>query len=101
VIERVRDPDEATLGSEIASVAGRPEAIGRSMKAAIRSPLLVFTSWPTMIRSPGDSAAAIRVASSAPSITSWSVIARWVRPRLAAARTTAAGEASESNDADV
>src|SRR5450759_2913731 len=51
--------------------------------------------------SPGPSATACARASSAPSMRSWSVIARWLSPRATAARTTAAGEASESKLADV
>ena len=54
----------------------------------MRSPSAVFTSSPTMTVSP---AGAVARASSAPSIRSWSVIARWVSPRAAAARTTSAG----------
>ena len=46
----------------------------------------------------GASVAARSRASRAPSIRSWSVIARWVSPRRAAVRTSASGEASESND---
>src|SRR6185503_21260684 len=45
--------------------------------------------------------AATATASRAPSIRSWSVMARWVMPRAAAARTTDAGEAIESKLAEV
>jgi hypothetical protein len=65
----------------IVSVADSRGGIARSMNAAIRSPSAVRISSPTMtVRSSPSEAAAARP-ESAPSIRSWSVIARWVRPR--------------------
>ena len=55
----------------------------------MRSPSAVRTSSPTMM-TVRPSGAASR-ARSAPSIRSWSVIARCVNPRVAAALTTATG----------
>ena len=90
-VERVRDADQAAL------LAGRGDRLGRatgragwprSRKTQMRSPSLVLTSSPTMTVSPR---APRRARASAPSIRSWSVIARWVSPAVAAARTTSAG----------
>ena len=67
--------------------------MGCSMKRAIRSPSRVRTSQPTITVTPGTRASR---ALCAPSIRSWSVMARWVMPRVAAARTTASGLLSES-----
>ncbi len=64
----------------------------------MRSPSAVLTSSPTITVSPSGAASRAR---SAPSIVSWSVIARCVRPRVAAAFTTDDGDARQSNDADV
>ena len=76
----------------IASAATSPGGIASCRKTPIRSPAVVRISWPTITVEAGRLARRrLACASSAPSIRSWSVIARCVRPRAAAARTTAAG----------
>ena len=77
----------------IASRTGNPDGTGRSRKTQMRSPSRVRTSSPIITTRPAGAASRAR---SAPSIRSWSVIARCVSPRDAAAWTTDAGEASES-----
>ena len=103
-VERVRDPDEAALGADRGDRLGRRDRPARDRlrrNTAIRSPSAVRISSPTITRQAGRLARPRDRAASAPSIRSWSVIARWVSPRAAAARTSDSGEASESNDADV
>ena len=85
----------------IACAGDRPGGIASSRNTPIRSPLVVRISWPTITCRPGASAAARDRASTAPSMRSWSVIARCVRPRAAAARMTPSGDASESKLAEV
>src|SRR5664279_5291217 len=90
---KTADGDLICLFLERPLAPGRPGASGRSRKRQIRSPSAVFTSSPTITVRPSGARSR---ASSAPSIRSWSVIARWVRPRSAAARTWSRGRASES-----
>ena len=59
----------------------------------MRSPSAVLTSSPTITVSSSGAASRAR---RAPSIRSWSVIARWVIPRFAAAFTTLSGDARQS-----
>ena len=75
------------------SAADMPGGMARSRKRQMRSPSRVLTSSPTMIVSP---AGASSRASSATSIRSWSVIARWVRPRAWAAFMTSFGADRQS-----
>ena len=70
------------------STTGSPGGMARSRNRQMRSPSSVLTSSPTITVSP---AGAISRASSATSIRSWSVIARWVSPRSTAARSMSVG----------
>src|SRR4051812_36301292 len=82
----------------IVSSAGMPGGTASPRNSATRSPSSDLISSPTMTVTSEATSAAIARASMAPSIRSWSVIARWVRPRWADVLSRPAGEASESND---
>ena len=82
----------------IVSAAGRPGARARSRNRQMRSPSAVFTSSPMITVSPGAPGREPRARRRS---VSWSVIARWVRPRAAAAWTWSRGRASESKLNDV
>ena len=78
---------------------------GRAATAARGTGDQVAVGGPDLLadddRQVGRLAGATSRASSAPSIRSWSVIARWVRPRRRRGRTSDAGLVSESNDAEL
>jgi hypothetical protein len=82
----------------IVSIAESPGGTRSRKKRAIMSPSTDWISSPTITVSPSG---AVSRAARAASMRSWSVIARCVRPRDTAARTTASGLASESKLARV
>ena len=90
LVERVRDPDEAALGADRGDRVGRRRARARSPPGGTRRSGRRTRSGPPGRRGSrrrglaGDVGPGPR---GAPSIVSWSVIARWVSPRAAAACT--------------